>query len=198
MSSYIVPAFGVLTLPVAASARVATFSIGDEYSVNQVLGYPNQPSSQANLFTGQGAFTSSTFTLAGSVVINAGAYQVLVNIGASAAVFERQNFQATPGTLNATGALTAALILGGIVTSTTAAAVTGTLNTGTVMDAAGTFAVGDAFDWAVINTGAVNAFTVNAATGHTIVGSPTVALSTSGRFRTFKTAANTFVAYRLS
>jgi hypothetical protein len=85
----------------------------------------------------------------------------------------------------------------GIVTSTTAAAVTGTLPTGAVLDASSSFQIGDSFDWKVINTGATNAFTVAAATGHTIVGSATVALSTSARFRTAKTAAATFVTYRI-
>jgi hypothetical protein len=57
--------------------------------------------------------------------------------------------------------------------------------------------VDEAFDWYVINTGATNAFTVAAGTGHTLVGSGTVALSSSGAFRTRKTAANTFVTYRI-
>lgn len=199
MSSQIVSPFGQLVVAVPAAAKVATFSQGSEqYDVNQVLGYPNQPNSLANLFTGAGAFQSAAFTLAGQAVINAGAYPVLVNVGTQANVFERANFQPTPGTLNATGTLTAALILGGIVTSTTGAGVTATLDTGTIMDAAATFAIGDSFDWTAIATGA-NAFTVTAAAGgHTVVGSGVVATLTSGRFRTLKTAANTFVTYRLS
>ena len=99
--------------------------------------------------------------------------------------------------LNATGALTAAMILSGIVTSTTAAAVAGTLPTGAVLDAASEFAIGDSFDWSVIATGA-NAFTVTAAaTGHTVVGTAAVATVTSGAWRTRKTAAETFVSYRI-
>lgn len=39
---------------------------------------------------------------------------------------------------------------------------------------------------------------VVAAAGHTIVGSGVVATVTSGHFRTVKTAANTFITYRLS
>src|SRR6185369_5116660 len=83
-------------------------------------------------------------------------------------------YQPTPGTLNATGALTLALLQTRIVTSTTGAAVVATLDTGTVMDAAQTWAVGDSIDWNVINTGG-NAFTVTAAAGHTIVGVAAVA-----------------------
>lgn len=200
MSSQIVPPFGSLTVNVPASGKVATFSAyNEQYDVAQVVGFPNQPSQLSSLFSGIGAFTSAAFTLAGQAVINAGAYPVLVNVGASATVFERQAgpFQSTPGTLNATGALTAALILGGIVTSTTGAAVAATLDTGTVMDAAATFAVDDSFDWSVINTGG-NTFTVTAAAGHTIVGVAAVATVTSALFRTRKTAANTFVTYRVS
>lgn len=200
MSSYIVPSFGQLTVAVPAAGKVATWSPNaEQYDVSQVIGYPNQPNSQSVLFAGQGGFVSAAFTLAGQAVINAGAFPVYVNVGASASVFERQAgpYQPTPGVLNATGALTAALILGGIVTSTSGAAVAATLDTGTVMDAAATFAVDDAFNWTVINTGG-NTFTVTAAAGHTIVGVAAVVTVTSAVFRTRKTAANTFVTYRIS
>jgi len=104
--------------------------------------------------------------------------------------------QGTPGVLDATGALTAAMMGTGLVTSA-AAAVTATVPTGTVMDAAVSMEIGDAFDWAVIKVGA-NSFTVTAATGHTLVGSGVVATATSVIFRTRKTAANTFVTYRVA
>jgi hypothetical protein len=108
--------------------------------------------------------------------------------------------QGAPGALNATGTLTAALIGTGIVTSTSAAGVTATLNTGELMDDA--FAkeieIGEAFDWSVINTGP-NTFTVTAAaSGHTVVGAGAVATTTSGLFRTRRTAVDTWVTYRLS
>ena len=110
-----------------------------------------------------------------------------------------QHTQGAPGALNATGTLTAALIRGGIVTSTTASAVTATLNTGAAMDTAlPNMAIGDAFEWSAIKTGA-NTFTVAAAaTGHTIVGAGAVATVTSGRFLTRKTAAATYITYRLA
>jgi hypothetical protein len=106
-------------------------------------------------------------------------------------------YQGDPVALNATGAVTAAAILGGIVTSTTGAAVAGTVPTGTVMDAASDFAIDEAVDWTVITTGA-NAFTVTAATAHTLVGEMVVPATSAGRFRTRKTAANTFVTYALA
>jgi len=113
--------------------------------------------------------------------------------------------QAAHSSLNATGELISALIKGGIVLSSTAAAVAGTLPTGAVLDA--TFAgsdallVGEGFEWSVINTGAVNAFTVTAAaTGHTVAGAGVMVVLalTSARFFTRKTAAETFLTYRLS
>lgn len=119
--------------------------------------------------------------------------------GTAAVILERRALrgQGTPGVLNATGTLTAAMIASGIVTSTTAAGVTATLDTGAVMDAALEMEVGESFDWSAIATGA-NAFTVTAAaSGHTVVGAGAVATTTSGTFRTRKTAADTFVTYRL-
>lgn len=106
--------------------------------------------------------------------------------------------QAAPGTLNSTGTLTAALLVGGIVTSTTAAAVAATLDTGSAMDTAlGTvMGVDTGFYWSVINTGG-NTLTVTASSGHTIVGTATVLTVVSGRFFTRRTAANTWVTYRV-
>lgn len=131
----------------------------------------------------------------GDLIVNGnnGTGQVLASTGAGAVIRP----QGAPGALNATGDLTAALILGGIVTSTTASAVTATLPTGTVMDAAVKIEIDDAIEWSVINTGS-NAFTVTAAaSGHTVVGDGEVAGGTSGRFLTRKSAAGTFVTYRL-
>jgi hypothetical protein len=65
------------------------------------------------------------------------------------------------------------------------------------MELSSDWAIDEAFDWSVINTGGANAFTVTAATGHTLVGNAVVALSSTGRFRTRKTASDTFVSYRV-
>jgi len=106
--------------------------------------------------------------------------------------------QVTPATLNATGTLTAAQLATGIVTSTSAAAVAATLPLGTAMDTANpTFGVNGSFDFFVINTGP-NTVTMTANTGFTIVGTATVVTVTSGHFRARRTAAGTWVLYRLS
>jgi hypothetical protein len=108
-----------------------------------------------------------------------------------------KQIQLTPAVANTTTTLTAAQLLTGIITSTTAAAVSGTLPTGTLLDAAAGLDINEAFDWYVINTGATNAFTVLAGAGNTIVGAAVVALGTTGHFRSRKTATNTFVTYRI-
>ena len=197
MASTIVAPYSQKTIAVAASNKLATNS-ATAYSVDKQVGYPNYPPSVSNVFTGSGSNVTSAFSAATVVTITAGSQPVTYNQGTDATTYEQGNSQPAPGTLNATGTLTIALIQGGIVTSTTAAAVTATLDTGTVCDAGLTIAVNESFDWSAINTGGANAFTVTAATGHTIVGAGAVAASTSGRFRTRKTAANTFVTYRIS
>lgn len=198
MASTVLLPYQTVTVTVPASSALATFST-QPYLLSNSPVFANYPPVQPSVFFGNsGANTTSAYTTTTNVIIQSGGAPLWYNVGVSAAVFDRPNFQPTVGTLNATGTLTAALIMGGIVTSSTAAAVTATLDTGTVMDAAAAFAVGDAFDWSAINTGGTNAFTVTAATGHTIVGTAAVAANTTGRFRTVKTAANTFVTYRIS
>lgn len=182
---------------IAASDKLATYSLGS-YKVDKIVGYPNVPDAVVSVFDGSGANTTTAFSAATELLVTAGDHPLYYNAGTGPVIIEREGYQAAPGTLNATGTLTAALILGGIVTSSTAAAVTATLDTGAIMDAVLTMSVDDYFDWVAINTGGSNAFTVTAAaSGHTIVGAGAVAANTSGRFRTRKTAADTFVTYRV-
>lgn len=167
--------------------------------VYQVLGYPNFPSTEALVGTVNGGET--TFTPAGGVaatyVIYAGASGAQYAVGTSPRNMQQAaaQLQGAPGVLNATGTLTAAMILAGIVTSTTGAAVVATLDTGTVLDAATDMGVGESFEWAVENTGG-NAFTVTSpGASHTVVGLMAVAAGGTGRFRTRKTAAATYITY---
>ena len=107
--------------------------------------------------------------------------------------------QNMPVVKDATATLLIADILSQIITSTAATAVTLTLPTGTLTDAGiSGSAVNTAFEWSIINTGTTNAVTLAANANHTIVGSGTVALSTSARFKTVKTAANAFITYRIA
>ena len=110
--------------------------------------------------------------------------------------------QPAPNAQTANFTATVANLLGGIITVTSASAVALTLPTGTLTDAgvlAGAGATNISFDWSVINLGSsTGAVTMTAGTAHTYVGNATVAISTSARFRTRKTAANTYVTYRIS
>lgn len=107
--------------------------------------------------------------------------------------------------------LTPAELKGGIITATqsSGATVAYTLPTGTIMDASGTIQVNEGFDWTLINLSAAAAdtITLTAGTNHSIVGVPIAASahsSTGGagdgnasRWRTRKTAPNTFITYRI-
>ena len=187
-----------VTLTAGQNISVKTSGVANIY---QQVGYPNLPAKRTLLSTvTNGIYTSSTFAAGATLIVeNSGASPAFYETGTSAFVSSAQAFQnqGTPVALDATGTLTAAAILGGIVTSSTAAAVTATLDTGTVVDAATNLAIGDSFDWSVINTGGANAITVTASAGHTIVGAGAVLAAISGVFRTRKTAAATFITYRI-
>lgn len=195
MSNYLLPNHAV-SFTVNASDKIATYSLGN-YTIDKTVGYPNLPNTIASVFSGSGANTTAAFSTATAVTIAAGDNGLYYETGTTPAIIERTNYQGTPGTLNATGTLTATLLLGGIVTSTSAAAVAATLDTGAAMDIAIDLDVGNSFDWAFINTG-VSTVTVTASTGHTIVGTATVLTVVSARWRTIKTAADTYVTYRMA
>ena len=201
MSTKIYP-FGSVEVDVAASDIVSIFSKSPVKIYQLNAGLPNMPPTKVLFATaaGDADYQSGAFAAAARLVIEAGPSEAFVNIGTAAVPVERRGLrgQGNPGVLNATGTLTAAMIASGIVTSTTAAAVTATLDTGAVMDAALQMEIGESFDWSVINTGG-NAFTVTAAaTGHTIVGTAAVATVTSATWRTRKTAAATYISYRIA
>lgn len=200
MSSLLAPQ-GTVTVSVPANESIAVFTQGT-CTVSRLIGFPNYPTSASVLGTvSNGQTVFGPYTGGADIVLDAsGGVQVLYEVGVSPVVQQQRLLapvQVTPGVLNATGTLTATLCLTGLVTSTTAAGVTATLDTGATVELASNWAINDSFDWAVINTGA-NTFTVTAAaSGHTVVGAGAVTTGTSGQFRTRKTATDTFVTYRL-
>lgn len=108
--------------------------------------------------------------------------------------------QSTP-IAGGTGAVTVtiAMILNGVLTANPSAARAYTFEVGGTSDAIGRLNILDSFDWTIINTNATYAVTVTSPDAtHTIVGNAIVALSTSGRFRTVKTATSTFITYRIN
>ena len=200
MSYNIVFAQGTVTVSVPAGEKIAVQAYSPA-SVFQEVGFPNFPEANDLLSVVENTtYVSSAFTNATNVIIQAGASGAAYAVGTNPVISDSGKFQSqgAPGVLNATGTLTAAMILSGIVTSTTAAGVTATLAVGSVVDAASEFAIGDSFDWAVINTGP-STFTVTSPdSSHTIVGVGAVLTLISAVWRTRKTAADTFVSYRLS
>lgn len=110
--------------------------------------------------------------------------------------------QVAPTAKTGSATLTIAELLTKLITATSASAVGLTLPTGTLTDAglgSGTMAVDQSFTWGIINLGSSSGVvTLTAGTDHTIVGLATLAINTSAQFRTRKTAANTFVTYRIT
>jgi hypothetical protein len=118
--------------------------------------------------------------------------------------------QGAPATETNTATTTIAKLLSGILAVTPTAACALTLPTGTNMSTFNQLAVGDSFDWYIINlsVGAdADIITVTAAADHTIVGVAVVQSaktttgglsgSSSAHFRSRKTAATTWITYRL-
>lgn len=118
--------------------------------------------------------------------------------GDAAFAGNRIDKQAAPTAVNTTSTLGTAALLGRLLTTAPAGAVNLTLPTGTLMDAALGISTDQAVEWAVVNTNGTNTSTILAGTGHTVVGNMAVGPNVSAMFRTRKTAANTFITYRVS
>lgn len=102
-----------------------------------------------------------------------------------------------PASISTTATLTNANIQAQII-NTTGTSYTVTMPLGTTLETLVTWAGTDlGYDFTVINT-ASGTITMAANTGVTTLGSLTIATGTSAQFRIRRTAANTFVMYRLS
>lgn len=120
--------------------------------------------------------------------------------------------QPAPTAKTVANTLTIAELLTGIITAVptaTGATAAYTLPTGALIDAGVTMEVNDSFDWTIINSAlaAADTITITADTGHTIVGGAIVQslhattggiTGYSATYRTRKTAADTFVSYRVA
>lgn len=201
MSNYLSP-FGSVTVTVPAGEAVAVYSQGFA-TITRNVGTPNYPTMPQALATVRnGQVVTSTFATGASITIEAvGGLPVLYEVGVAPVVKQDRLLspvQVAPGALNATGALTPALVLTGLVTSSTAAGVTATLDVGATFEAASDWDANDTIQWSVVNTGP-NTFTVTSPdASHTVVGAGAVATGTSASFRTRRSAANTFITYRIA
>ena len=203
MSYNIIAPQGTATVTLTAGQKIVVKTAG-ETLVSQVVGYPNYPEQNDVLTTVvNGTYTSSAFANGGTVIIQSGAFETLYDVGTDPVIGDNGNWQPQGAPVNVTDGgsmvFTAAGLLSGIVTATPTQARNVQLPLGTDLDAAGTMAIGDSFDWALI-TLAAYALTITVNTGMTIVGSAATGsgAGSAARFRTRKTAAGTFVTYRLA
>jgi hypothetical protein len=203
MSYNIVFTQGTATVTVPANEKIVVQSYSPT-SVFQEVGYPNFPETNDLLSVVENTtYTSAAFSAATTVIIQAGASGASYAVGVSPVISDDGNWQEQGAPANITDGAsmiaTAANILTGIVTATPTEARNIQLPTGANLDLATEWAIGEAFDFSVITLAAF-ALTITVNTGVTIVGAPATA-ATSGstaRFRLRKTAADTFIAYRIS
>jgi hypothetical protein len=203
--SNVIAVNGRATVIVPAAESIAVYTQG-QAQVSRTLGYPNYPDQTTLIGTvtnGQTVFGSYA-SGATIVVESVGSMPVLYEIGTAPVVQQwrlNSQVQGAPTDIadGASMIATNASLLGGIVTATPTASRNVQLPTGANMDLASEFAIGDSIDWSLITLAAF-ALTITVNTGHTIVGAAATA-ATSGsaaRFRTRKTAADTFITYRLA
>jgi hypothetical protein len=203
MSYNIIFAQGTATVAVPAGEKIAVQAYSPA-SVFQEVGFPNFPEANDLLTVVENAtYVSGAFTNATNVIIQAGASGAYYSVGVAPDISNNGNWQPQGAPANiADGAsmiATAAEVLTGIVTATPSTTRSIQLPTGTNLDLATDWAIGDSFDFSLITLAAF-ALTITVNTGVTIVGSAATAATAgaSARFRVRKTAANTFIVYRLS
>lgn len=203
--SNIVAVNGKATVTIPSSESIAVFTQG-EAQVSRTIGFPNYPDQTTLIGTvknGQTVFGSYS-SGATIVVESTGGQPVYYEVGNAPQVQQgRLNNQVQNDPTNiADGgsmAFTPAALLSGIVTATPTAGRNIQLPTGAALDLASEFAIGDSFDFSLVTLAAF-ALTITVNTGVTIVGAPATD-GTSGaaaRFRVRKTAADTFVVYRIA
>jgi len=215
MSSSIVYPHGTDTIVVPATESVAVYHTGDQGGeVFLQVGFPQHP----DTFTSQGTVVNDQvifgpFTDESTLRIEAQADELRYEIGSDPVVEETLSWQlqGDPTAETVAVTLTAADLLSQIITGTHAEGSTETYTfpTGTLMDAASEFDIGDSFKWYLLNESAAAAdtITVAAGAGHTLVGNAIVqsrhvttggVTGSAGAFLTRKTAANTFITYRIT
>jgi len=203
------------------SVLVATTATGG------IVATGNFSTATGSITASQGTITGKIFSASQELSFTSGSGAVIItpysNVGSGTQVKMTRNpgqllcsgdtalfkLTSSPTAYNTTGVtISTSDMLNGIVTSTTATAVTLTLPSGTAISATMTNgnylpngdATNQSWDWSVINTGATNSVTlsVSGVTGHTTVGNLVIGPTTSGRFTTRKTTSNTYVTYRIA
>jgi hypothetical protein len=200
MSNSIVASQGLATVTLTAGQSIALNSL-TETTVFEQVGFPNYPSQNDLEATFTGYDVLGPYASGATLVIEAGAAPVAYQVGI-APVVAGVNYQATPTTQNSAATLTTAKVMSGLITTTqtTGGTIAVLLPNGADMDLAAQFDVGEYFDWVLVNlsTGSNTVTITNAASGNNINGNAVVAITSSARFRTYKTAADTFATYRIA
>ena len=202
MSYQVIFAQGTATVAVPAGEKIAVQAFSTA-SVFQEVGFPNFPEANDLLTTVDNTtYVSGAFTNATNVIIQAGASGAYYSVGVAPDISNNGNWQpqGAPANIADGGSMaaTAANVLTGIITATPTSARDIQLPTGANLDLATEWAIGDSFDFSVITLAAF-ALTLTVNTNVTIVGSAATAATSgaSARFRCRKTAADTFVVYRI-
>jgi hypothetical protein len=153
----------------------------------------------AGIQVGSSAATSGYMALA---TTNSGVYTERMRIDSAGNTYVETGtlwqYAPAPTSKAAVATLTAAEVQTGIL-NTTGTTYTVTLPTGTALDTAfaGVPATNIGFDWFVVNTASGTITIAVGASGMTSVGTLTIATGVSAQFRLRRTAANTYVLYRL-
>jgi hypothetical protein len=210
MSRYIPPS-GIARVIVNAGDRIATYS-RESIKVWRIVGRPNQ-AEKLDLLQEVAADTeyrSAVFANGATLIIEGGQAQTLYTLGVGTVILENigRRAQPTPTAMTVTASITPAGLLSGMIIGTHAAGATQTytLPAGATLDAAFEMDIGESVDWSIINASAAAADTITVAQAgadHTIVGAAVIVSANSapdntGMYRTRKTAADTFVTYRLA
>ena len=205
MSNIVAPN-GRSTVIIPANESIAVFTQG-QAQVSRTIGFPNYPDVTTLLGTVTNGQTVFGPYASGAVIVveSVSAIPVLWEIGTAPQVQQqRLNAQVQGAPVNiADGgsmAFAAGDMLAGIVTATPTAGRNVQLPTGASLELATEFLVNDSIDWTLITLAAFALTVTNATSGNTLVGSGATA-ATSGsaaRFRTRKTAADTFITYRVA
>lgn len=206
MSFLVLPNGNSGEIVIPAGESIAVYCQGTA-QVSRKIGFPNYPDQVTLIGTvinGQTVF--GAYASGATIIVEAvGGVTAFYEVGTAPAVQQGRlvsGVQAAPVDIADGGSMayTPTAILNGLVTATPTAGRNIQLPTGAAMDLASNFAINDFFDWSVITLAAFALTTTAGASGHTLVGSGATA-ATSGsaaRFRTRKTAADTFVTYRIS
>ena len=202
MSYNVIFTQGTVTVAVPAGEKIAVQAYSAA-SVFQEVGFPNFPDANDLLSVVENTtFVSGAFTNATNVIIQAGASGANYAVGVAPVITDDGTWQlqGAPADIADGGSMiaTAANVLTGIVTATPTTTRSIQLPTGANLDLATEWAIGESFDFSVITLAAF-ALTITVNTGVTIVGSAATAATSgaSARFRVRKTAADTFIVYRI-